>query len=77
MHAWPHNAHKHTAIQPCSQQHLKRLLRLILTRVTGMIKIANEIEVDGMRIRIRVGIHMGPAVAAVVGRRVPRYTLFG
>lgn len=32
---------------------------------------------DGVRVRIRVGIHSGPVVAAVVGSRMPHYGLFG
>lgn len=50
----------------------------IINMALSMIDAVASLELPGgLTIRIRVGVHVGPAVAAVVGRRVPRYTLFG
>ena len=31
----------------------------------------------GYRLRLRMGIHSGPAVAGVVGTKIPHYSVFG
>ena len=32
---------------------------------------------DGSRIRVRIGMHTGPAYAGVVGVKCPKYTFIG
>ena len=43
-----------------------------------MLRVADSmLAPDGSRIRVRVGMHTGPAYAGVVGVKCPKYTFIG
>ncbi|KAI9183886.1 hypothetical protein H9P43_002938 [Blastocladiella emersonii ATCC 22665] len=62
--------------RPNGNKHLSEMAKLAihLVKAINSIKIRHRPDVT---LRMRIGIHTGPVVAGVVGRKMPRYCLFG
>ena len=51
---------------------------LIKASLQDMLRVADSLLApDGSRIRVRIGMHTGPAYAGVVGVKGPKYTFIG
>ncbi|XP_023311275.1 soluble guanylate cyclase 89Db-like [Anoplophora glabripennis] len=57
-----------------TELHAQNIADLALTMLKAIKKITT---LDGNGVEIRIGMHSGPAVAGIVGLKVPRYCFFG
>eukprot|EP00951_Prasinocladus_malaysianus_P022780 scaffold191815_cov51-Prasinocladus_malaysianus.AAC.1 len=57
-----------------SKDHAQRLINMAKDMLSAVEKIKLP---DGSSLKIRIGVHTGPAYAGVVGEKCPRYCFFG
>ena len=60
--------------QESSNDHADRMLKVAMAMISAAEGMTTP---QGDPLRIRVGIHTGPAYAGIVGHKCPRYCLFG
>ena len=67
-----------TSIPAIKQSLPLRLSHLSEIFLQDMLEVANGmLAPDGSNIKIRIGIHTGPAYFGIVGVKCPKYTLIG